>query len=167
MKLGLFIALLLALVVIVGLIVPIPVGLPAPPPGTAGVPTRAQCLALHTDEPLYDEPLPPQVQLLPHPAPGNLNDGPTYRVNVEPESLRVLFAFAAWQPAGPDSIDIAWHHSPVLRIPARGKSRVGRVTRRGHSSFFYALLAPDRVLRVGELPCPPGIDVRRPDEGST
>jgi hypothetical protein len=156
MRLGLFVAVLISLVVVVGLVAPVPGGLPPLSTVSAEIPMRTQCLALETEEPLFDEflPRPLYVQLLPQERPHIFPHGPWYRADIGPDSLRALFSFSAWQPAGPDSIDIAWYHSPPIRIPARGERRVGRVTRRGYINLFHALLSPDRIARVNELRCP-------------
>jgi hypothetical protein len=142
--------------VVVGLVAPVPGGLPPLPTVSVEGPVRTQCLALETEEPLFDEffPQPLYVQLLPEERPDFFPQGPWYRADIGPDSLRTLFSLSAWQPAGTDSIDIAWYHSPPIRIPARGESRVGRVTRRGYINFYHALLAPDRIVRVKELSCP-------------
>jgi hypothetical protein len=155
MRLGLFLALVVPLVAIVGMIAPISFGPLPTPPGKADAPTRTQCLALES-EPLFGHGLPDplRLQLLPQPATGYLDAAPVYQADIGPDSLRAIFFFSVWQPAGPDSIDITWHHSPVVRIPARGERRVGRVARRGAVSFFEALLLPDRMLQVHEVPCP-------------
>jgi hypothetical protein len=161
MRLGLFISILVALLAIVGLTVPITAGLPPLPPGLPDLPTQPQCLALEGDQPPLQDWVPPRVRLLPHRAPGYLHEGPTYEVIVDPDSLRPAFTFAVWQPVGADSLDIALYHSSVLRIPVRGSTRVGRLTSRGYTSFFAALLMPDRLIRVEELPCPPDTDAEQ------
>jgi hypothetical protein len=44
-----------------------------------------------------------------------------------------------WEFAGSDSMDIVYHHVPVLRLPVRGDTLVGRVS--GHFAFsLYSLL---------------------------
>ena len=169
MHLGLFVALLLPLIIVLGLVLPVPGGLPPLVTSTAEPPTRAQCLALESDEPLFDEffPQPLYVELQPEPRPGVFPQGPWYRADLGADSMRAIFTLSAWQPAGSDSIDIAWYHSPPIRIPARGESRVGRVTRRGYINFFHALLAPDRIVRVRELSCPPRVGPDRQSNDSS
>lgn len=58
-----------------------------------------------------------------------------------------------WRPAGPDSIDVVWHHSPVLRIPVRGASRVGRGGWSEHASIFSLVANQDFAVRAREFPC--------------
>jgi hypothetical protein len=156
MRLGLFVALLIPLILIAGLVAPIPGGLPPLPPVPGARPALPQCLTLKTDQPLFDEwfPQPLYVELLPQERQGFLPEGPWYGADIGPDSMRAIFSFSVWQPAGSDSIDITWYHGPPIRIPARGDTRVGRITRRGYINFFHALLAPDRIVHVTEVPCP-------------
>jgi hypothetical protein len=46
-----------------------------------------------------------------------------------------------WRPAGPDSIDIAWHHSPIVRLPSPRRtsddSLVGRMAAAGFTPLFF------------------------------
>jgi hypothetical protein len=48
---------------------------------------------------------------------------------------------AGWRPAGPDSIDIAWHHSPIVRLPSPlrtpGDSLVGRMEDAGYTTLLF------------------------------
>jgi len=61
-----------------------------------------------------------------------------------------------WRPAGPDSIDVASHHSPVIRVPARGRRVVGRVGMGGYRTLWEALTAPrDGWVAAREVRCPP------------
>ena len=161
MRFGLFVALLIPLIVVAGLIVPVPGGLQPLPRFTGQAPLKAQCVSIESAAPLFDEyfPQPLPVQLLPAQVSSVLPlDAPTYQAVIGPDSLRGIFAFSVWQPAGLDSIDLTWYHSPPIRMPAQGATRTGRVTRRGYISFYHALLAPDQTVRVSEVPCPPEVD---------
>jgi hypothetical protein len=46
-------------------------------------------------------------------------------------------------------MDIIWHHSPVLRLPTRGASIVGRGGWQAHSLLFN----PDFTVRRREIAC--------------
>ena len=57
-----------------------------------------------------------------------------------------------WAFAGSDSMDIVYYHTPVLRLPARGDTLVGRVSGDFGYTFFDLLTAPPepkvRAIRV-------------------
>jgi hypothetical protein len=60
-----------------------------------------------------------------------------------------------WRPAGPDSIDVSSHHSPVIRVPARGETATGRVGARGYYTIWEALFGGgDGQVSMAEVPCP-------------
>lgn len=59
----------------------------------------------------------------------------------------------SWHPAGPDSIDIQWHHSPVLRLPARGQIVVGRGGWSGFGNWVDALTAEEFRIIGEEIRC--------------
>ncbi len=61
----------------------------------------------------------------------------------------------AWQPAGMDSIDIAGHHTPVLRLPARGAHRVGRAGWPGHLNLWNAIISREWRVDAREIECSP------------
>src|SRR4051794_40946310 len=63
-----------------------------------------------------------------------------------------------WRPAGPDSIDIASNHSPVIRVPARGERATGRVGARGYYTIWEALFGGgDGQVFAREVQCPSSI----------
>jgi len=73
------------------------------------------------------------------------------------QSDRPLGGRVLWAYAGRDSIDIEWHHSPVLRVPIAGDVALGRGGYRTHYSLADAFLEDEFVVRAtrifcGELP---------------
>jgi hypothetical protein len=63
-----------------------------------------------------------------------------------------------WRPAGPDSIDVTSYFQPMrmIRLPARGQHRVGRVAPKGYHTIWAAILAePDGQVFASEVPCTP------------
>jgi hypothetical protein len=70
------------------------------------------------------------------------------------------FEFAGWRTAGRDSIDIGWHHSPILRLPIRpavtGDTLVGRGAPWSYLALYSAMLGEGAfVVRAVDYPCPP------------
>jgi hypothetical protein len=74
-----------------------------------------------------------------------------YRADADREDG--FYQWLAWRPAGRDSVDIVWHHSPVLRLPTRGTSLVGRGGWPDHASIFSLPLNPDFTVRAHEIAC--------------
>ncbi len=60
-----------------------------------------------------------------------------------------------WRPAGADSVDIVGHHTPVVRLPARGTHRVGRAGWPGYVHVWDALTAREWRVDADEIPCAP------------
>ncbi|HET7230164.1 MAG TPA: hypothetical protein VFJ16_09190 [Longimicrobium sp.] len=60
-----------------------------------------------------------------------------------------------WRPAGLDSVDIVGHHTPVVRLLARGAHRVGRAGWPGYVHIWDALTSPDWRMDADEIPCAP------------
>ena len=74
-------------------------------------------------------------------------------------TFAVLEADGAWPTAGPDSIDVGWHHTRAVRLSLQGGTSVGRVlpSRTWRQSLVAAVFAPDREIRVIAIaiPCAP------------
>ena len=72
------------------------------------------------------------------------------------------YMFAGWRAAGPDSIDIGWHHSPLIRLPARrgspGETLIGRGGWWDYATFYSAMVGEgDFMVHAVEVACsPPG-----------
>ena len=110
-----------------------------------------RCLRLAYDPASDSDWMPVVVRVRP-------NRAPTYDVQqtwYEADEIRAsgFHRRLAWRPAGRDSVDIVWHHSPVLRIPARGASRVGRGGLSQHVSIFSLVTNQDVVVRAREFAC--------------
>lgn len=61
-----------------------------------------------------------------------------------------------WRPAGPDSIDVMSYFAPMpkIRLPARGRRRVGRVGPQGYYMIWGALFSgPDGQVIANEVRC--------------
>lgn len=146
MRLGIYLALFASLAMVVALVLPVPYG-PRPIPGDpAALLSRAPlCLRLRYDAAGNGD-FPSEVRLR-----RAARFRTYFAADGGPELFR-LYGYASWRPAGHDSIDIAWHHSPVLRIPIWGDSLVGRGQWAGVQplSFLFDL----RQFRVVARPFP-------------
>lgn len=61
---------------------------------------------------------------------------------------------AWWRPVGFDSIEIAWHHSPAIRLPTRGDTLIGVALPTGVWSLFeLALFAQPYAVRAVRSQC--------------
>ena len=150
MPLAAFGSLFAALLVVLGLAVPLSLG---PSPVVGGQPPRrdapAVCLALSYDRQQSTRELPTSVQLLAEPE----SRSGWYRAVGGPDQDR-LYRTARWRPAGPDSVDIGWHHSPILRLPSRPDSAVGRAIPAYVSSLIvFVLDAREYSVHAVRLPC--------------
>jgi hypothetical protein len=67
------------------------------------------------------------------------------------------FLLAGWRPAGTDSVDIAWYHSSVIRLPVprpgASDSVVGRLAPRGFAPFMWQLKFPSYRAVARTQPC--------------
>ena len=147
MRLGLFLATCAGLLLTTSLVVPVPYG-PQPIPGgdRALIDPLPRCLRLEY-EPTLSERMPAQIRLR-----ADAGMAPDFfAADGGPERLR-LYNHASWRPAGADSLDIGWHHSPIIRLPIRGDSLVGRVAWAGAAPLWA--LAGRRDYRVVAFPMP-------------
>jgi hypothetical protein len=142
MRFGTFLSVFVGLAVIIAISVPVPGNLTRPRGAFASRPTGTRCLALTYARPNDAEWFPARVRLLVEPAPPVHVDDGWYRAEFSPE-VGSPWSYA-WRPVGPDSIDIAWYHSPVIRLPVRGDTLVGRIAVWSYPSLFAAMMMPDR-----------------------
>ena len=127
---------------------------PAPPGQPSVYPSASRCFRLSyvgTD----DRWLPTSVELTPTPA--RLFDRPG-QTGYWATGGRG-FEFAGWRTAGRDSIDIGWHHSPILRLPTRpalGDTLLGRGAPWNYVSIYSAMLGEGGfIVRAVAYPCTP------------
>jgi len=148
-RVGLFVAIFASLLCIIGLSFPVPYG-PRAVTGTA-TPTLLQtpiCLRLRYEGSEDDE-LPGEMRLR---SAAGLGPG-LYAADGGPESMR-LYNYSSWRPAGRDSIDVGWHHSPVLRLPVAGDSLIGRGAWAGLAPLVEQLVTPkDFRVIARRYPC--------------
>ena len=122
MRPGLFVALAVALFAVVLLVLPVPHTIEALPGGVSPASrSAAVCLTLSYDDTMETRYAPRTVRLT---ADTLMWNRAWFRAVGGPGER--LYTQAMWRPAGPDSLDIAWHHSRIVRIPAQGARRVGR-----------------------------------------
>ena len=164
MRVGLFVALLGALFAV--LAITVPVAGDFPPLSSAGVasaPPATRCLSLAYEPATGGRWLPATLRLTSDTA--ALFDRPprarAYRAEGGPEDGPGSFGyrFAAWRPAGSDSVDIAWHHSPIIRLPVRrgahGDTLVGRAGAWSYPSLYDAVVRRESLsVRAVEHGCP-------------
>jgi hypothetical protein len=151
MRPGLFIVLAASLLAIALLVLPVPYRVDALTGGTSPSPQSAPvCLRLTYEDTVESQGSPQTMRL----TPDNLGRSEVWYRAVGGPGDR-LYTQAWWRPAGPDSIDIAWHHSRVLRLPERGARRVGRAAPNFVGTIWdqlsvrdYAVIAePTRCLK--------------------
>lgn len=152
MPLAAFGSLFGALLFVLALAVPLALG---PNRVAGGRPPRPdsapRCLALSYHQARDTRELPAAVELLTEPGPGP----GSYRAVGGVDRSR-LYHDAWWRPAGSDSIDIGWHHSPVLRLPSRPDSVAGRVIP-AHVSSLVVFVLDAREFRVYAVRVPCGV----------
>jgi len=151
MRFGLVFSTLASLLTVVAIGIPIPFGPRGVPGGTGPLAGSApRCLSLRYEQQPEAAWLPSMVRLRSGAAriggPGwfAADGGPTPG----------LHTIAWWRAAGPDSMDIAWHHSPLLRLPVRGDSvMVGRVEPAGVAPLVQVLALHVGTVIAREMPC--------------
>lgn len=159
MRIGLFVAITAFLLALVGLFLPIK-GSFATLPGAElrSRPIVARCLRLSYRPEVAARWMPQYLRLQPQPAsvfdrpgaPGYVAEGwPGYAGYQE----------AGWRPASPDSIDIGWHHSPIMRLPLPQRATKDTLHGRGgwwsYTNLFSALAREgDFVVQAVEIECP-------------
>jgi len=148
MRLGLYFALLASLLAVLALAVPVPYG-PRPIPGDPGTLLAQTPFCLHVR---YDSggpsDLPSELRLR---RARGFGRG-MFAADGGPQSFR-RYNYANWRPAGHDSVDIAWHHSPILRIPVSGDSLIGRGQWAGAAPLFDQLDLRDFRVVARRFPC--------------
>ena|SRR2546430_12057716 len=152
MRLGMFTAILVALLVIASFYVPVTgtvellAGGSSPSPGSP-----ARCLVLPQPSGPPHHWWPDTIRLLPQVSVSYA--GRTwYRAQTKPG--RSPYLDAVWRPAGRDSIDIAWHHSQILRLPNYGDTLVGRADWPSYPNFLTAILTPKPAVLAVTTSCP-------------
>jgi len=150
-------ATLLGFVLVASFYLPVDGNFAVPPGGRAPAPSMPpRCLALSYRGSDYTW-LPKSVRLTGEVAYATSPTGPLYRATDERGGPW------EWRPAGPDSIDIASHHSPRIRLPARGERVTGRVGFGGYWTIWEALTAPrDWQVLATEIRCPPSGEAAPP-----
>jgi len=142
-------ATLLVFVIILGLQTGVRGNFSNPGGGVAPSPSMPpRCLALSYRGMSSASWLPRSVRLTGEVAYANTPGGTFYRATDQSG------AEWEWRTAGPDSIDIAHAHSPMIRIPVRGERATGRVGAQGYYSIWAALFGGrDGQVFVRDLRC--------------
>ena len=148
MRFALLAMLLGALVLVALLIVPPPSfeSLPGGAPPAAGF---RLCLALRYDPP--GSTLPSRVGLF-DTLDAAVRADTVYRARV-PKLPGRYPTRAAWRPSGPDSLDLFFKETLVLRLPRGRGTLIGRALYPWQVNLLRALLGPDYVVRATEFPC--------------
>jgi hypothetical protein len=162
MRFGLFVGLLLGLLTPFAITLPVATPLERIPvdPGTTPPPTP-QCFHLAyagaLDE--YDvSSLPARMELHPTVLDSNYGGLTIYRAVAPSSDWRQPLW---WELEGSDSLDIVYHHVPVLRLPMRGDTLIGRVSGHFALSLYSLLLAwPELRVRAIRVACEPPADTR-------
>jgi hypothetical protein len=168
---ALYLSLTIGLVLIVpGFFIPIP-GTFMVEPGSVvrPTPTAARCLRFDYESEGDAAYNPPYILLSPEPS--RVYDrewAKGYRAQGWPANG--IYTFAGWRAATGDSIDIGWHHSPVLRVPLPASRTDETFMGRGgiwyYASFFDLFLRSGHFnIRATEIDCPdpiPGWELMPP-----
>lgn len=150
MRVGSFLAVFGTIFIVLIAVARFPYG-PQRLPGPAGVPRGmlAQCITVAYNYEQDVELFPSRLRL----RPDALWSNPGW-FGADDGSQGVLRRFVWWRPAGSDSIDIAWYHSPVVRLPwprhQPGDSLVGRMAPSGYATLLFQ--GPQRSYRVVARP---------------
>jgi hypothetical protein len=151
-RLGAFAAILLGLTVIASFGIGVRGNFPDRPGGRTpnpGAPDR--CLTLTYRGIQNDGWLPSKLRLTADVKDRESPTGPRYRAIDESGGVW------EWRFAGRDSVDISSYHSPVIRLPAEGRSIKGRIGPYGYNTVLEALLAePDGQVFATSISCPLG-----------
>lgn len=152
-RLGLLVCFLSALFAVVLFEIPV-AGTFTDRPGGAAPQAGAdpRCLQLAYDPPDEHDWMPTAVRL--HPEVDRryaMIEQTWYRADADQKNGH--YSWLAWRPAGPDSMDIIWHHSPVLRLPTPGTSIVGRGGWQAHASIYSLFFNPDFTVHAREIAC--------------
>ena len=157
MRHGTFLAIGALLTCLLGFLGPVPGTFNEPTPTSLAAPSADRCLALSYEPAEERSWMPSTIRLTPRPA--RVFDrpwSPGYHAVGGPGVGGYLFA--GWRAAGADSIDIGWHHSPLMRLPARrlalGDTLVGRGGWWSYPTFYNAMLGEgDFVVHGVEIVC--------------
>ncbi len=155
MRFGLFAGLLLGLFTPFAIWFPVAIQLQRIPvaPGTTPPPVP-QCFHLTYAGAHYKHQLsslPANMQLFPTVLDSSYGGLILYRA-VDPSSDRRQPLW--WEFTGSDSMDIVYHHVPVLRLPARGDTLIGRVSGHFALTLYSLLLArPELKARAIRVAC--------------
>lgn len=123
-----------------------------------------RCFALEYPDQPFDRWRMYAVELALEPGPLSTPEAPAYRATgwlpdrdlppgTQWPSTAPHYSQMAWTYAGPDSVDVEWHHSPVLRLPIEGEGGIGRIGYRNHYSLAAALATPENSVRSTRIPC--------------
>jgi hypothetical protein len=142
------------LALIVVLVIPVPVGPWVLTGGATPRPdTAPRCLALEIAYSTWaPRRLPTAMRLRSTPS-----EYGRHWFNAEGRLREGFPAFAIWRTAGTDSIDITWHHAPLIRIPTPpvdSSSRVvGRLTSTWATSLVTRASFRDAPVIARSIPC--------------
>jgi len=151
MRPGLFIVIAASLFAIALLVLPIPHHIDALPGGARPSPRSAPvCLELSYEDTSESRESPRTIRLT---ADDLGRSEVWYRAVGGPGDK--LYTDAWWRPAGPDSIDIAWHHSRILRLPDHGTRRVGRAAPNFVGTIWDQLKVRDYIVVAEPTQCIP------------
>ncbi len=152
MRLGVFVSVFIALLVVMALLYPARTDITVPQGQPQDSVRGAECFTLaYRDSSERSARLPTEVQLLTDTAFGGANRG----VFVARSNGQGMWNRTWWAYAGADSIDISAHHEPILRIPRGLTSGVGRAIPYVDGSLLVNLLVPPRevVVEAKTVPC--------------
>lgn len=132
MRLGLYCAILSGLLASLIFIVPLPYG-PQRVVGGAfpNVGTLPRCLRIDYAPNDMPSDLPKRVRLM------SVRGFKPGTFGAYKSTSGHLVEWANWRPAGPDSLDILWHHSPIVRISIHGDTLRGRMAYGGSLPLMF------------------------------
>jgi hypothetical protein len=151
MHLRTFIASFGSVLVVLAVAAPIPVLAPPIPFEVAAVRGLSQCFSFAYQRELGPEWFPRHMRLA---TDSSRLRGAARWYRALSDSVHWDYRDAFWRPVAPDSMEIEWHHSPVIRLPMRGDTLIGSALPRGHWSLFeVALFVRPYAIRAVRTQC--------------
>jgi hypothetical protein len=150
MRGGLFVAIFGAILGVLALAVPLPIGPQAPSdalPLLAGPPHCFE-LTYPSGSSSY---MPSRLRLESGYSPFVAPLRSWYAASANPHAWPDI----AWRPWGADSIDIATYHSPRLRFPVQGERLRGQIVFTGAGTLFQALFTRRQPIEARRVSCDP------------
>ena len=147
-----FLATFGATLLVLALAAPVPLAAPHLASGPAPSRGSLQCLSLAYEREIGPEWFPRRIRLSADPSWLRVSGRRSYGASTD--SAHWWYRQPWWRPVAGDSLEIAWHDSPVIRLPTSGDTLVGHALPTGVWSVVeLALFARSYAVRAIRMPC--------------